>query len=324
VSRCLGFANCRYDGAIVACDLVERLKPFVEFIPICPEVAIGLGVPRDPIRVLRTRSGLRLFQPSSGLDLTVRMRDWANEFLRSLPEIHGFLLKSRSPSCALRDAKHYLRPDSEVPLGRGPGLFGASVLERFRQLPAEDEMRLADPRRREHFLTRIFCLARFSEVKAAGQARALLDFHTRHKLLFVAYNQRVFQRMERVVARMNPSGGAEWLAEYEALVLAALARPPRLRSVANALTQAFCYFSRSLEKAEQELFLSMIALFREGQLPVSAPLSLLRGWAFRFGEARMAGQAFFAPYPEALRELQVHGTREKGECPRRRSPLSRR
>ncbi|MBI5527841.1 MAG: DUF523 domain-containing protein [Deltaproteobacteria bacterium] len=147
VSACLGFQACRFDGALVPDELVERLKPFVKFVPVCPEVGIGLGVPRDPIRVVLRNGATRLIQPSSGRDLTDGMVRFARRFLENTGPIDAFVLKSRSPSCALTDADRFETAGSETPVSKGPGLFAMALRERLPGTPAEDDRGLMERRR---------------------------------------------------------------------------------------------------------------------------------------------------------------------------------
>jgi uncharacterized protein YbbK (DUF523 family) len=143
ISRCIDFDSCRYNGQVIRASLREKLEPFVELRPICPELEIGLGVPRDPVRLVDGGDRLEMVQPATGRNLTDVMEAFSKRFLDGLGEVDGFLLKSRSPSCAVRDYE-----------GR-PGLFAARVLERFPDAVIEDEARLADESARERFLTRL-------------------------------------------------------------------------------------------------------------------------------------------------------------------------
>jgi uncharacterized protein YbbK (DUF523 family) len=152
ISRCIDFDSCRYNGAVIKASLRERLEPLVELRPICPELEIGLGVPRDPVNLVPGDGGVRMVQPSSGRDLTEAMRSFSDHFLDSLDAVDGFILKSRSPSCGVRDA----RIEGE---GRGAGLFAARVLERFPGVPVADEARLADEAERRAFLDEVFAHA---------------------------------------------------------------------------------------------------------------------------------------------------------------------
>ncbi len=140
VSRCLGFGVCRWNGAALACRLVDELKEAVNFIPVCPECEIGLGLPRPPIRLVQKNSVLALMQPETGLDLTAAMVGFTEKFLQSLVQVDGFLLKRKSPSCGLADIPIYAAPDAEVPLNKkGTGFFARSVDRYFPDIPKVDE-----------------------------------------------------------------------------------------------------------------------------------------------------------------------------------------
>jgi len=165
VSRCLGFAHCRYNGAIINDEFVEKLRDFVEFKPVCAEVEIDLGIPREPVRVVNTNGNLRLIQPTTGLDFTDTIRNFANSFLDSISEADGFILKSRSPSCGIKDVKIYPSAESNMVMEIGSGFFGGAVLEKFPYLVVEDEGRLKNFKIREHFLTSIYTSACFRKMK---------------------------------------------------------------------------------------------------------------------------------------------------------------
>jgi uncharacterized protein YbbK (DUF523 family) len=153
ISRCIDFDSCRYNGQVIHASLREQLEPFVELRPICPELEIGLGVPRDPVVLERQLDGVHMVQPSTGRDLTRAMNDFSERFLDSLDDVDGFILKSRSPSCAIRE------PGPGLSIGLSIGLFAAHVLERFPEAAIEDEVALQDAERREQFLERVFVLA---------------------------------------------------------------------------------------------------------------------------------------------------------------------
>jgi uncharacterized protein YbgA (DUF1722 family)/uncharacterized protein YbbK (DUF523 family) len=320
VSRCITFGAVRYDGSIIPSEIVERMKPFVEFIPICPEVGIGLPVPRDPIRIVRSGGVDRLVQPATGRDLTEEMEKFAREFLDGLTPVDGFILKYKSPSSGKSGAKVYPKAEASAPIGKGPGLFGRVVLERFGRFPIEDEGRLRNGRIRDHFLTAIFTLARFREAKEGGKVRDLVRFHTENKLLLMAMSERSMRAMGRLVA--NPEGRApqEVFSLYGDLLLAALRRPPRFTAHINILAHAEGYFKDRLTKREKEFFQATLTRYREGLCPVSEPKSLVLSWIARFGEPNLAkqgfgetnpgrpgfgepyleDQTFFSPYPEGL------------------------
>lgn len=156
ISRCIDFDSCRYNGQVIRASLREELEPFVELRPVCPELEIGLGVPRDPVRLVRRDDGPHMIQATTGRDLTAAMNAFSARFLDSLDEVDGFILKSRSPSCAIRDGKVFHSDAEGAGHDSGPGLFAARVLERFPATAVEDEGRLNDERLREQFLTKVF------------------------------------------------------------------------------------------------------------------------------------------------------------------------
>ena len=149
VSKCIEFEPVRYDGQMISSELVKSLKPHVHFIPVCPEVGIGLGVTRETLRIVKRGEILKLIQPATGLDLTSKMKRFSKEFLDALPEVDGFILKSKSPSSAMKDAKIYPKLEKASPIGRGPGFFGGEVLKKFAHVAVEDERRLLNSRIKE-------------------------------------------------------------------------------------------------------------------------------------------------------------------------------
>ncbi len=161
VSKCLGFESCKYDGGMNDSTAVDGLRPRVDFLPICPEVEIGLGVPRSPIDLVSSKPLPRLMDQESGEDFTDRMTSFADSFLGSIEEVDGFILKSASPSCALRDAKIYTKQGRVIALG--PGLFGNAVLKRFSHSALADEKELKYHSKRRRFLDRLFSLAESRE-----------------------------------------------------------------------------------------------------------------------------------------------------------------
>jgi len=299
-SKCLGFAHCRYDGSVIPSPAIAALQPFVEFIPVCPEMELGLGAPRPPIRLVQGAEGVRLLQPETGRDLTAEMQAFAERFLDSLPAVDGFILKNRSPSCGIKDSRIHAAAGKAPPVGTGPGMFGRAVRERFADLPAEDEGRLTNRAIREHFLGAIFALARLRQAGESGRMAELVRFHAQHKLYLMALSQAGLRELGRIVANAQRLPFPQVFERYQSGFRAALARPPRRPWVVNVLMHALGYFSERLTAAEKGYFLDLLVAYREGRQPLSAPVSVLRAWIARFGEPYLAEQAFLAPYPEAL------------------------
>ncbi len=312
VSQCLEFESVRYNGQVIPYEFVRELEPFVKYVPVCPEVEIGLGVPRDPIRIVAVEGEARLVQPDTGRDVTREMTEFSSSFLTSLGEVDGFLLKNRSPSCGISDVKIFQGFDPSASSKRGAGLFGGRVQELYPGLAIEDEGRLRNYTIREHFLTKLFTLARFRELKKSGAMRDVVRFQAEHKLLLMAYNQKELRELGRIVANPNRLPFDEVVAGYETHLHAALARLPRYTSVINVLEHAAGYFSKQLNKNEKAYYRETLERYRIRQIPLSAVSSILRAWIVRFDEDYLMPQLFFTPYPEALMSLSDSGKGRQG------------
>lgn len=307
ISKCLGFAHCRWNGLTIADEFVERLKPHAEFLPVCPEVEIGLGVPRDPIRMVLEEKKLRLRQPATKANVTNKMQEFCSTFLSSIKEVDGFILKSRSPSCGIKEVKIYPSMKKSAALQKGSGLFGSAVLARFQCHPVEDEGRLRNFAIREHFLKRLFTLSRFRTVKKNEQIRDLVQFQTENKFLLMAYNQKEFRIMGRIVANQQNKPVAQVYAEYENHLLSALAKTPRYTSNINVFMHAMGHFKDKLNKQEKAFFLKLLDEYRAGRVPLRSDMDVLMSWGIRFGENYLMDQTFFNPYPDGLLDISDSG-----------------
>lgn len=224
VSQCLELDACRYNGGVVRAPFVKELAQYASLRPICPELAIGLGVPRDPIEIVLRDGARRLVQPGTGRDLTEAMERFAEEFLGSLDEPDGFILKSRSPSCGITDTKIFGSDPASGPVSAGAGFFAGAVLARFPHAAVEDEARLWDAGARHRFLVRLFLRAAFREVRARPGGGRLVAFHGRYRRLFAETDPVATQSLDRLVARPLPDLPESVLANYEAIVAPLLER----------------------------------------------------------------------------------------------------
>jgi uncharacterized protein YbgA (DUF1722 family)/uncharacterized protein YbbK (DUF523 family) len=317
ISRCLGIEACRWNGVVIQSPEVAMLRPHVDFVDVCPEVEIGLGVPRDPVRIVRAHGVDSLVQPATGRDVTDPMTAFARERLAAIGPVDGFLLKSRSPSCGMKDTKVYPTADPSATLGRTAGFFAREVCRYFDGIPAEDEGRLTNFRIREQYLAAIFTLASFRELREhveggtaprrADAARELTRFHAANKLLLMSQNQAEMRRLGSIAANRDGRDPADVLDAYGAGLARAFAKLPRPTNAANVLEHAMGYFKTQIKPPEKRLFLDLLRDFREGRLPLSAPVAVLRGWIARFGEPYLEAQTFFGPYPEALVTIRDSG-----------------
>ena len=296
-SKCLGFAACRWNGEIIPDRFIASLKAHVSFVTECPEYRIGLGIPRDPIRIVLEGESYSLQQLNTGKDVTKSMEKFSKDFIASTGDIDGFILKDRSPSCGLKDVKVYssLKPGSST--GKTTGFFAKEVLEKFGHLAIETEARLTNFNLRENFLTRIFLSAKFRKIKAQPTIKDLVQFHAENKLLLMAYNQKELKIMGQIVANFEKKKIEAVIADYQDHVYKALAGLPKYSSNINVMMHAFGYFSERLSSEEKRFFLNTLEEYRREQTPLSVPLSLLRSYIVRFKEGYLMQQTFFEPYP---------------------------
>jgi len=304
ISKCITFAPVRYNGQIITSEFVDKLKPYVNSIPVCPEVEIGLGTPREPVRIVQAKGERRLLQPATGLDFTEKMITFAESFLNSLSDVDGFILKRGSPSSGLKNVKIYPSIQKSAPIGKGPGFFGEAVLRKFPNLTIEDELRLINLKIREHFLTKLFALASFRQVKKSEQMKNLVRFHSENKYLLTAYNQKELRILGKLVANQEHKLLPELLKEYQEHLFLAFSRTPSIGSYINVLLKILGYFSSQLSKDEKAFFLNSVEKYKAGRLPISANLSILRSWIIRFKQEYLSMQSFLEPYPEPLTVLE--------------------
>lgn len=307
VSKCLGFEACRWNGARIDDPFIKKLGKFVRFRPVCPEYAIGLGVPRHPIRIVRgkTKDDLRLIQPATGTDVTEKMKSFIRKFFSSARVPDGFILKHGSPSCGMHNVKVYDHVDKPSASARTGGFFGMAVKNAFPDIPTEDEGRLKNFTIRENFLTRLYTLAAFSRLEK--KMKALVAFHSDNKYLLMAYSQTGLKKLGKTAANHEKKPAQDVFSEYEILLRQTLSTPARHTSVINALMHAFGYFKRQLKKEEKEYFLDLLEEYRRGGMPVSVPVSVLKSWALRFEDAYLSRQSLFSPYPDDLVEITDSG-----------------
>lgn len=302
-SRCLGYEACRFNGGIVQDPTVERLKDFVEAETVCPEVEIGLGIPRKPIRLVGSPTAPRLVQLETGRDVTDAMKTYASDHLGGLDAPDGFVLKYASPSCGPRDVRCYVNDQRGAAFAKTQGLFGEAVTQRFPHCPVEDEGRLKNFDIRQHFFTH----ARFRKARTSGKMHDLVGFHTRHKLLLLAYSEKHFRELGRVVANEAHVPPADVFTAYADGLHAATGRAPRRTSAINVLQHAFGYVSDRLTREEKAFFLDTITQYRSRRVPLSVPTSLLRSWIIRFEVTYLADQVYFEPFPRGLIEVLDSG-----------------
>jgi uncharacterized protein YbgA (DUF1722 family)/uncharacterized protein YbbK (DUF523 family) len=288
VSSCLLGSPVRFNGGHKRFRfLTDELGQYVDWVPYCPEVEIGLGTPREPIRL--TVDG-RLVNRGGTLDHTALMA--------ALPlplDVDGYVFKAKSPSCGVWGIPRY-RSDGEASGAVGSGLYASRVIASFPLLAVEDEGRLNDTGLREAFVERVFAAARLRALLSRDwEPRDLVAFHARHKLQLLAHDPDRYRSLGRVVAA---AGSA---ADYRELFLAALAgRATRGRN-ANALLHAYSRISRALAAPRRSDLVARIDAYRRGDVPLSVPVALLAHYASGGDLPWLESQTFLTPFPAELR-----------------------
>lgn len=301
VSSCLLGERVRYDGGHKRDPfLAERLARHVDFVPRCPEIAIGLGAPREPIRLVRQGDGVEARGVHTGLEAGPRLCAYADEQAALLAGLSGYVFKSKSPSCGVRRVPWY-RPAGGRIGGYVRGLYAERIATALPWLPIEDEDRLSDPGRRDSFLVRIFTLHRLQRAFAhSPAARVLVDFHSDHKLLLLAHNVAAYRRLGRLVAGADRTAPAALPATYRNELMRALRRPASVPGHVNALQHLAGYLRASLDTVERHALAREIDAYGAGEVSWAAVCALLREHFRRYPHPWVARQVYFAPYPEEL------------------------
>ncbi len=304
VSKCIEFDRCRYNGDMIGSELVRRMKQKVDFIPVCMEVEIGLGVPRDPVRIVSLKNGeRRLVQPTTGLDVTDRALHFCGQYLMGLDEVDGFLLKSRSPSCGLRDTRIYPEGEGKAPISKESGFLGEAVLGAFSHLAVEDEARLRNARIAEHFLTKLWALARFRELDR--DTNSLMQYQADNKLLLMMYGQNKMRLLGNIASNREKRDPERVFEQYRSLLCGAFENIPRCTSGVNVLMHAMGYYKDLLAAQEKKFFLETLDMYRDARVPLSVCLNLMKSYNVRFGNQYLMRQTFFEPFPGDLLESGI-------------------
>lgn len=302
ISACLMGERVRYDGGHARDSYItDTLGKYFNWVPVCPEVEMGLPVPRESMRLVGDPAAPRLVGRVSGADHTDEMLTWAGRRLEELASLGlaGFIFKSRSPSSGIGGVKVYT--SEGMPSRRGTGIFGGAFIRRFPSLPVIDDGRLRNPSLRENFIERVFVYGRWMELLEQGGGRgALVAFHTAHKLLVLAHSPRHYAELGRLVARAKSFRPAELHARYLETLMEGLALLATARKNTNVLLHAMGYFKRLITADEKSELLEVIENYHRGLVPLVVPVTLLNHYVRRFGEPYLRGQIYLNPHPLEL------------------------
>ncbi|MCY9786147.1 DUF523 and DUF1722 domain-containing protein [Nocardiopsis sp. EMB25] len=302
VSSCLLGAPVRYNGGHSRSRfLTDELDHHVDWLPVCPEAEIGLGVPRPTLRLQRRDGADRVVSSKDGADHTDDLAAVADHHVLQLRRADGYILKNKSPSCGLLALPVFSTEGNRVD-GKGRGAFAERLTRLLPHLPVEEQGRLSDAALREHFVQRVFAHARLRALlESEWQPRDLVAFHTRHKLQLMSHSPEGYRRTGRIVARAGSADREETAAAYASAFHSAMAVRTTRGKHANTLQHAFGMLSPLLDDTRRHDLLTAIEDYRAELVPLSLPVTLLRHHCAAEDVDWAREQTYLRPYPDDLR-----------------------
>jgi len=302
ISACLLGQEVRYDGGHKRDSyLVDTFGRYVEWVPVCPEVEMGLGTPRETLRLVRINNDVRMVMTKTGVDHTDGMRAFAARRVSELARenLSGYVLKKNSPSCGMERVKVFNAHG--VPSKPGQGVFAEILLKHFPHLPVEEEGRLGDPHLRENFIERVFAYARLRSLFSGRWKMAdLVAFHTAHKLLLMAHSPQAYQRLGRMVAEAKSIGRAELRERYEPEFMGALREMATTKQHVNVLEHIAGYFRKHLDADSRQELQAVNHDYHSGIVPLVVPLTLINHYVRKFEVPYLRAQVYLEPHPKEL------------------------
>jgi uncharacterized protein YbgA (DUF1722 family)/uncharacterized protein YbbK (DUF523 family) len=301
VSSCLLGQSVRYDsGHKKDAFVTGLLGRFVEFVPVCPEVEVGMSIPRPTIRLERRGEEIRLVDNKNAIDHTDAMRRYAERRVAEVEKLDlcGWVLKKDSPSCGMERVRVYAKG---APTKTGVGLFAEALMKRMPLLPVEEEGRLNDPELRENFVERVFAYRRLKDLfRGRWTVGDLVRFHTAEKLLLLAHDTEGYRKLGRIVAQAKEIPRGELPARYGEIFMQAMSKPATLGKQTNVLQHMAGYFKDTLPDEEKAELHDAIRDYRSRLVPLVVPLTLIRHHVRKLRVAYLEGQTHLAPHPKEL------------------------
>jgi uncharacterized protein YbgA (DUF1722 family)/uncharacterized protein YbbK (DUF523 family) len=301
ISTCLLGEKVRYDGGHKLDHyLHDVLGRHVDFVPVCPEVECGMGIPREAVRLLSVDGEVRLVTLRTRKDMTGMMKSWMGNRLDELAALPlcGFIFKARSPSSGLRRVKVYT--DKGV-RSDGVGMFANGFLERFPLVPVEDDGRLNDDWLRENFIERIFIMHRWHELIDGGKSlNRILDFHARHKYLIMAHDPKAQKELGMMLAQAKGKPPDEVYERYLLLLSPAIQKIATTRKSTNVLLHMMGYFKKDLDADEKSELRETIDKYHAGLVPLLVPITLINHYVRKYRSDYLEQQVYLNPHPLEL------------------------
>ena len=304
VSECLYGTKCRYDGQGYNDKVIQSLKDYVDIQTVCPELAIGLSIPREPIRIEMNKDNeeYRLIDYNSKNDYTNQMTEFSEEFINGLDDIDGFILKSRSPTCGLKDAKVYYRGNKCSIRSNENGFFLQKIIDKYDYLPIENEGRLKNYNIRDNFFTRIFFINNLKNNKN------IIEFHKNNLLLLKSYDEESTNEVSDI---LNENRMEDQVHQYKEKVLNIVSNQRKKENKLSIIIKVFEKYKNMLNEEEINMFNGLIESYENQRIPFSTLEVVIKMYATRFKDKDILNQTFFYPYPENLINITDSGKGRK-------------
>ncbi len=296
VSSCLLGAKVRFDGTTkLQPYLTETFGRFFDLVPVCPEVGIGLGVPREPIQLVGDARRVRAVGVHSvALDVTDRLAAYGRRMARALGDVSGYIFKSGSPSCGVERVKVW----GAGRIRNGRGVYAAAFLDARPHVPVAEENWLCDPALRDNFIERVFAYNRWQRLVASRLTAAkLVEFHGAHKLSVMAHSQRYYRSLGRLVAEAGRHDLAAVKEKYVSEFMCALLGSATPGGHCNVLMHLMGYLKKQLDAGDKAELLELLDDYRCGRVPLIVPVTVLRHHFRRYPNPHIASQAYLYPSP---------------------------
>ena len=280
----------------------EILGKFFDYVPVCPEVEVGMGVPRETVHLAGDKDSPRMVGTKTGTDWTIKMIRFSAGKVRELSshDLSGFIFKKGSPSCGIERVSLYTESGNKAN-SMGQGLFARSFIEKFPLIPVEEEGRLNDFKIRENFIVRVFSYHRLQKLFQEGYTRgALVNFHTQHKFLLLSHNRKHYNTLGRLVAEAKKVSPRELRAHYSEIFMEALTFRSTAKKNTDALMHILGFLKKILTKEEKKDILSTIEDYRNELVPLIVPITLLRHHVKKYDITYLLDQVYLNPHPKEL------------------------
>ena len=300
-SSCLLGEEVRFDGGHKHNGyLTKTLARYFEMIPFCPEVAIGLGVPRPPIRLMSNGGQVRVVGVADpDLDVTEDLVEYGHTVAARLNDVSGYIFKRGSPSCGMERVKIY--SDKGMPLDSGAGFYAQTIMQELPLLPTEEEGRLMDPVLRENFIERIFVYHRWQSLCRSEMTPArLIEFHTSHKFSILAHDETAYRELGQIVAEAGSADLQQLVERYATLLMTAMKKRATRKLHSNVLTHIMGFLKGKIDSGDKTELLDVIENYRHGQIPLIVPITLLKHHLRRNPDPYILRQYYLNPHPEEL------------------------